>query len=64
MRRYLFNANQVEISVIKTPKNNNDAMSIDKTCQEKVTSIVSKTLFNAKKEVIRKASAIIAAIQP
>ena len=64
MRRYLFNANQVDITVIKMPIRIKDPTSKSKTCQEKDTSIVSKTLFNAKKTVVNSDKATIADINP
>ena len=64
MRRYLFNANHVDTSVIKIPINIREAMSKINTCQEKEISIVSITLFRAKKTVINKHKATIAEINP
>ena len=64
MRRYLFKANQVDTSVIKTPIRINEPKSKSNTCQENVISIVSKTLFRAKKTVISKQRATIAERKP
>ena len=64
MRRYLFNANHVDTSVIKIPIRIREEISSSNTCQVKVISIVSKTLFSAKKTVISKHRATMAEIKP
>lgn len=64
MRRYLFNANQVDITVIKMPITIKDTTSKSKISQEKETSIVSRILFKAKKTVIKRHKATIADITP
>jgi hypothetical protein len=64
MRRYLFNANHVDTSVIKIPIRIKEAISSNNTCQVNVISIVSITLFSAKKTVMSKHRATMAEIKP